>query len=100
MRGWIEGIKVAKTDRDYTVAVMQKYLKSNDRSVLDKTFDIYKTVHEQIPAPDPKLMAVALAQLAATVPQVNQLKVEDFTERSLISELEREGFIAKVYESR
>ena len=100
LRGWIEGIKTAKTDKEYTVSVMQKFLKTSDRSVLDKIFEVYKTVHEKIPIPDPKLMGVALTQLAATVPQTNQLKVEDFTDRSLIAELESEGFIAKVYDGR
>ncbi len=97
LRGWIEGIKTAKTDKETTMAVMQRFLKTSDRSVLDKIFEVYKTVHEKIPIPDPKLMGVALTQLAATVPQTNQLKVEDFTDRSLITELESEGFIAKVY---
>ena len=100
LRGWIEGIKTAKTDKEYTVSVMQKFLKTSDRSVLDKIFEAYKTVHEKIPIPDPRLMGVALTQLAATVPQTNQLKVEDFTDRSLIAELENEGFIAKVYDGR
>ena len=100
LRGWIEGIKIAKTDKEYTISVMQKFLKTSDRSVLDKIFEIYKTVHEKVPTPDPKLMAVALKQLAATIPQTNQLKVEDFTDQSLIAELESEGFIAKVYDGR
>ncbi|HTF92259.1 MAG TPA: ABC transporter substrate-binding protein [Verrucomicrobiae bacterium] len=100
LRGWIEGIKIAKTDKEYTISVMQKFLKTSDRSVLDKIFEIYKTVHERVPTPDPKLMAVALKQLAATIPQTNQLKVEDFTDQSLIAELESEGFIAKVYDGR
>jgi ABC-type nitrate/sulfonate/bicarbonate transport system substrate-binding protein len=100
LRGWIEGIKIAKTDKEYTISVMQKFLKTSDRSVLDKIFEIYKTVHERVPTPDAKLMAVALKQLAATIPQTNQLKVEDFTDQSLIAELESEGFIAKVYDGR
>ena len=100
LRGWIEGIKIAKTDKDYTISVMQKFLKTGDRSVLDKIFEIYKIVHERVPTPDPKLMAVALQQLAATIPQTNQLKVEDFTDQSLIAELESEGFISKVYDGR
>lgn len=41
-----------------------------------------------------------LKQLAATVPQAGQLKIEDFLDRSLVSELEREGFISKIYEGR
>jgi len=69
LRGWIEGIKTAKTDKEYTISVMQKFLKTSDRSVLDKIFEVYKTVHEKVPTPDPKLMGVALKQLAATVPQ-------------------------------
>jgi hypothetical protein len=39
-------------------------------------------------------------ELAATVPQAGQLKIEDFIDRSLISELESEGFISKIDEGR
>src|SRR6476660_189105 len=100
LRGWIEGIRVAKTDKQTTIAVMQKFLKTSDRSVLERIFEVYKSVHERVPTPDPKLMSVALKQLAASVPQTNLLKVEDFTDQSLIHELESEGFITKVYENR
>lgn len=100
LRGWIEGIKTAKTDKELTIKVMQKFLKTTDRSILDKTFEVYKPVHERVPSPDPKVMAVALEQLAATVPQAGQLKVENFIDRSLISELESEGFISKLYEGQ
>ncbi len=61
---------------------------------------ILRPAHERVPSPDPKVMGVALKQLSATVPQAGQLKVEDFIDRSLISELENEGFIGKVYEGR
>jgi len=97
LRGWIEGIKTAKTDKDFTVRVMQKFLKTRDRSILEKTFEVYQSVHEKVPFPDPKVLGVALKQLSATVPQAGQLKIEDFIDRSLISELESEGFISKVY---
>jgi len=100
LRGWIEGIKTAKTDKDVTVKVMQKFLKTSDRAILDKTFEIYRSVHERVPVPDPQVMGVALKQLAATVPQAGQLKIEDFLDRSLVFELEREGFISKIYEGR
>jgi NitT/TauT family transport system substrate-binding protein len=98
LRGWVEGIKTAKTDKDFTVKVMQKFLKTSDRSILDKTFEVYKSVHEKVPVPDPKIMGTALKQLAATIPQAGPLKIEDFIDRSLISELESEGFISKIYE--
>ena len=97
LRGWIEGIKTARTDKEFTVGVLQKFLKTADRDILDRTFEVYKDVQEKIPAPDAKVMAVALKQLAATVPQAGQLKAEDFIDRSLIAELDAEGFIARLY---
>jgi ABC-type nitrate/sulfonate/bicarbonate transport system substrate-binding protein len=100
LRGWIEGIKTAKTDKDLTIKVMQRFLKTSDRSILDKTFEVYKAVHEKVPVPDPKVLGAALKQVAATVPQAGQLKIEDFIDRSLISELESEGFISKTYDGR
>jgi NitT/TauT family transport system substrate-binding protein len=100
LRGWLEGIKTARTDKELTVAVLQKYLKSADREILDRLFEIYKEVQEKIPAPDARVMGVALKQLGATVPQANQLRVEDFIDGSLVRELESEGFIAKLYGAR
>lgn len=100
LRGWIEGIKTARTDKELTIRVLQKYLKTADREILDRTFEVYKDVSEKNPAPDAKVMGVALKQLSATVPQAGQLKVEDFIDRSLINELESEGFIAKLYGGR
>ncbi len=100
LRGWIEGIKSARTDKELTVAVLQRFLKTADREILDRLFDIYKDVSEKVPAPDAKVMGVALKQLAATVPQAGQLKVDDFIDRSVIGELESEGFIAKLYGGR
>lgn len=90
----------AKTDKEFTVRVLQRFLKTNDREILDKTFDVYKNVQEKIPYPDPKVMGIALRQLSATVPQAAQLKAEDFIHRSIIAELESEGFIAKLYGGR
>jgi len=100
LRGWIEGIKTARTDKEFTVRVLQKFLKTGDREILDRTFEVYKDVQEKIPAPDAKVMGVALKQLAATVPQAGQLKAEDFIDRSLVGELEGEGFIARLYDGK
>jgi ABC-type nitrate/sulfonate/bicarbonate transport system substrate-binding protein len=100
LRGWIEGIKTARTDKEFTVKVLEKFLKTADREILDRTFEVYKDVQEKIPSPDPKVMGIALRQLAASVPQAAQLKAEDFIDRSLIAELESERFIAKLYGGR
>jgi NitT/TauT family transport system substrate-binding protein len=97
LRGWIEGIKTVKTDKELTIRVLQRFLKSDDREILGRTFEVYKNAHEKVPYPDAKVMAVALKQLSSTVPQAAQVKAEDFVDRTLIAELETEGFINKLY---
>jgi ABC-type nitrate/sulfonate/bicarbonate transport system substrate-binding protein len=100
LRGWIEGIKTAKTDKEFTVKVLQKFLKTSDPLILEKTFEVYKSVHEKVPSPDPEIMGVALKQLATRMPEAGQRKIEDFIDRSLVSELEAEGFISMIYKER
>jgi ABC-type nitrate/sulfonate/bicarbonate transport system substrate-binding protein len=100
LRGWIEGIKTAKTNKELTIKVLQKFLKTSDPLILDKTFEVYKSVHEKVPSPDPDVMGVALKQLAARMPEAGQRKIEDFIDRSLVSELESEGFISMIYKER
>ena len=99
LRGWIEGIKIAKTDKEYTIAVMQKFLKTSDRSVLDKIFEIYKTVHERVP--DAGSQADGRRADSNSPPpyrrRTNSRSKTSPTE-SLIAELESEGFITKVYD--
>ncbi len=98
MKGWIEGIKTAKTDKNFTTRVFRTYLKTQDEEILDRTFEVYKDVHERIPSPDPKIIGFALKQLSATIPQADKLKPENFIDSSIVSELENEGFIKGVYE--
>ena len=97
LRGWIEGIRTVKTDKELTIRVLQRFLKSDDREILGRTFEVYKNAHEKVPYPDAKVMGVALKQLSSTIPQAAQVKPEDFVDRTLIAELETEGFISKLY---
>jgi ABC-type nitrate/sulfonate/bicarbonate transport system substrate-binding protein len=98
MKGWIEGIKTAKTDKNFTIRVFRTYLKTQDEEILNKTFEVYKDVHERNPSPDPKVIGFALKQLSATIPQADKLTPENFIDGSIVSELENEGFIKGLYE--
>ena len=98
MKGWIEGIKTAKTDKNFTIRVFRTYLNTQDEEILDRTFEVYKEVHEKSPSPDPKVIGFALKQLSATIPQADKLNPENFIDGSIVSELENEGFIKGLYE--
>ncbi len=97
LKGWLEGIKIAKTDRDFTLKVLRRYLKTEDQEILGRTYEMYKNVHEKVPYPGLKGVTFALERLAATSPELAKLRAEDFVDREIISELETEGFIREIY---
>jgi len=98
MKGWIEGIKTAKTDKNFTIRVFRTYLKTQDEEILNKTFEVYKDVHERNPSPDPKVIGFALKQLSATIPEAGKMNPDNFIDNSILLELENEGFIKGLYE--
>src|ERR1051325_8532648 len=38
LKSWVEGIKIFKTDKELSIKVLAKYLKINDRDVLEKSY--------------------------------------------------------------
>lgn len=97
LKAWIEGIRVIKTDKEFTKKVLRKYLKIEDEEILSKTYEIYKDVHEKVPYPGRVGVAFALERLAAGFPEAAKLRADDFLDGEIVSELEREGFIKEIY---
>ena len=49
LRVYIEGIKIFKTDRALSIETLGRYIKTNDREVLAKTYDFYREAWESVP---------------------------------------------------
>jgi ABC-type nitrate/sulfonate/bicarbonate transport system substrate-binding protein len=47
LRGFVEGIHYAKTHREFSVDILKKYLKNDDRQLLNNLYDLY--VLEYVP---------------------------------------------------
>ena len=99
-KGWLEGIKIFKTDKEFTLRVLKKYLRVEDREILDKSYEQYKPVFESIPYPERKGVSFALQRMAEGDPAAAKLKPEDFLEPSILTELVNEGFIKELYPER
>jgi ABC-type nitrate/sulfonate/bicarbonate transport system substrate-binding protein len=97
VKAWAEGIKIVKTDKDFSLKVLKKYLRVEDREILDKSYEQYKPVFASVPYPERKGVAFALNRLAETSPEAGKLKAEDFADGSIIAELESEGFFKSLY---
>jgi NitT/TauT family transport system substrate-binding protein len=97
LRGWIEGIKAFKTDKDLSMKVLSKYLKITDRDVLDKSHEIYRPVYKKVPYGDRRAVRFALEQMGKELPEGAKLDPDNFMDNSILAELEKTGFIDRIY---
>jgi len=49
LKAWVEGTKIFKTDRDVSLKVLGKYLKTKDAEILAKSYEPSCPVFERIP---------------------------------------------------
>jgi NitT/TauT family transport system substrate-binding protein len=98
LRGYVEGIHFAKTQRAFSIEVFRKFLKNNDRPFLNAVYDLYVLRYiPKIPYPSPEAMKTVLAQMAETDPRAAAVQPEYFIEPRFFQELEKEGFIQRLW---
>jgi len=97
LKSWVEGIKIFKTDKELTLKILAQYLKISDRDVLEKSWEIYRPVYKKIPYGDKRAVKFALDQMGKEVPDPAKLNADDFIDNSILSELEKSGFIDHLY---
>jgi NitT/TauT family transport system substrate-binding protein len=94
LRGYIEAMAVIRRDKETTMKSMGKFLKTNDREVLESVYDDYKDVFPQVP-----LMTAAEVKAVLDVaksPKAKQMKPEEFFDNSLVQKIQAAGFIDAV----
>jgi ABC-type nitrate/sulfonate/bicarbonate transport system substrate-binding protein len=94
LRGYIEAMAVIRRDKETTMKSMGKFLKTNDREVLESVYDDYKDVFPQVP-----LMTAAEVKAVLDVaksPRAKQMKPEEFFDNSLVQKIQASGFIDSV----
>jgi len=100
LRSHVEGIAYFKTHKDFSMKVLSKYLKTNDRELLEGSYEIYKQDFISVPYPITKGLEATYDYVATTKPEVRNHKPEEFMDPSFIAELDKSGFIKKLYEQK
>jgi NitT/TauT family transport system substrate-binding protein len=101
MRAYVEGIHYAKTHRKETLDVLSKYLRSDDKEVLDDTYQsIVQTLVPEKPYPTQKGVQIILRELGAKDPAARSARPEQFVDNSIVKELDGSGFIDRLYKSQ
>jgi NitT/TauT family transport system substrate-binding protein len=85
-----------KTRKEESKKIIAKYTRQNDEAYLEAAYDINARLVERVPIVSREGMEIQLKEALARKPGVN-LKVDDIIDDSIVTELEKEGFIDKVF---
>lgn len=97
MRAHVEGIHFLKTQKEASQKILAKYLKNNDKELLEGSYEIYKDDFIGTPYPITQGLETTYEYVAQRRPEIYNHKAEEFTDPSFIAELDKSGFIKKLY---
>jgi NitT/TauT family transport system substrate-binding protein len=94
----LEGIARLKKDKPFAVEVLGKYLRTNDKEVLDETYDVSITKYlKRVPLPTPEAFRSVIEELAQVNPKAKGQDPRKFYDDSILQELNKNGFINSLY---
>jgi NitT/TauT family transport system substrate-binding protein len=99
IQAYAEGLHRFITDRDFSVRVMKKYLRIDDREILDDAYKFYSEKLEKIPYPTLKGIKFIIDEIAERNPQAKKASPESFVDLSVLQELEQSGFFAQLWKN-
>lgn len=98
MRAIIEGIHMVKNNPEPSINALRKYLKIDDRDALEEVYKLYKELYPPIPHPSPAAIQTQLTWMAERDPRAKNAKPEQFIDGTILREIEKSGFVAKLYQ--
>ncbi|HSK28859.1 MAG TPA: ABC transporter substrate-binding protein [Candidatus Limnocylindria bacterium] len=95
LQAYLEGIKIARTEPDLAKQVIGKYTKTTDAVDLENSYQTFLPAWERLPL----VPAAAVQTLLnfATHSGAKSAKPESLIDNSLLSELEKSGFVDRLY---
>ena len=97
MQGFIETIHLFKTRPDVVIPLLQRYLNIEDRKAAEDLYAFHVPVFQKVPRPSFPGMQTLRDLLAAKYPTAVSLQATDIADSSFVDELERNGFIDRLY---
>jgi NitT/TauT family transport system substrate-binding protein len=93
VKAHVEGIHLLKSNKEFAMKVLGKYLKTNDRELLEGSYDIYRKDFISVPYPITQGLQPTYEYVAQQRPDVWNHKPDAFMDSSFIAELDKSGFI-------
>jgi NitT/TauT family transport system substrate-binding protein len=96
LKSYVEAIYFIGKNRDEAKRIAGRYMRTNEQEVLDATVDWFIKRVSKRPYPTLKGIQYLLDEVASKIPQAKSAKPEQFTDLSLLQQLEKEGFFAEM----
>ena len=97
VRSYVEGIAYLKQNKDFSKSVLAKYFRTSDREYLEGAYAIFKEDFIAAPYPITKGLDAIYEIAAARRPEIRNHKPEEFVDASFVAELDKSGFIKRLY---
>jgi NitT/TauT family transport system substrate-binding protein len=98
MRAIVEGIHMVKNNPEPSIRAMRKYLRIDDREALEEVYRLYREIYPPVPHPSPAAIQTQLTWMAEKDPRAKAAKPEQFFDGTILKEIEKSGFVAKLYQ--
>jgi hypothetical protein len=97
VQGYVEAIHFFKTKRSEVLPLLQQFLMFKDRTVVEEAYGFYAPLLQRSPRPSERGLRTLLQDLRHTQPSAVSLSPTDIVDSSFLDELERAGFIERIY---
>jgi len=98
MKAHLEATALFKRDRDFGKKVIKKTLRLDNEELVNESYDLFAKAFLSTPYPNMSWMKTSFEYVAMTRPDVLDHKPEEYVDRSFVEELDKSGFIKKLYE--
>jgi NitT/TauT family transport system substrate-binding protein len=88
MEAYVEAVRVFKQDREFTLGVLGRAMRSNDRTILEETYGFYRDYFNDIPQPTLEGIQLILDELAPNTPKAREARPQDFVDLRFVKALE------------
>jgi len=98
MRAHLEGIARFKQEPELAKKIIKKTLRLDDDALANESWELFAKHRLAAPYPNIKGMKTSYEYVSQTRPDIWKYKPEEFADSSFVEELDKSGFIKKLYE--
>lgn len=98
VKGFVAAIQYAQMNREFTLKVLSKYMRTGDSEILNASYDYYVgRVIPRTPYVSEKGLQAVIDFIRQRNPQAPNVKAQEFMDNRFVKELDDSGFIKALY---